>query len=63
MTKPAKGPMGAVALRHDLNVPLTIIGAPLLAQRAGQATLGGTISGCCTVLQQSFDRVRQPAGR
>jgi hypothetical protein len=57
--------MGRVALRHDLNVLLTIIGAPLPAQRvpAGQVTLGGTISGCCTVLQESFDRVRQPAGR
>ena len=57
--------MGRVALRRDLNVLLTIIGAPLPTQRvpAGQVTLGGTISGCCTVLQESFDRVRQPAGR
>jgi hypothetical protein len=47
--------MGRVALRHDLNVLLTIIGAPLLAQRvpSGQAIL----------LQESFDRVRRPAGQ
>jgi hypothetical protein len=53
---------------HDLNVLLTIIGAPLPAQRvpAGQVTWGGTISGCCTVLRESSTHtglVRRPAGR
>jgi hypothetical protein len=57
-----------VAPCHDINVLLTIIGAPLLAQRvpAGQVTLGGPIFGCCTVLAESSTRiglVRRPAGR